>query len=166
MPFKSRPFVSKESSSWHINEKKVIKVAYLYQLKRKIILTLFASGSEIIVAKGQLKLINVLLKKGGIKFSETWNCFNHSSDRRWGMTSRDIVQHFRQYLPNVTLSLRIIYWHWGDYNHRVVAVPVLETWPTQIAKFMWPTWGPPESCRPQMGPMLVPWTLLSGNMRV
>ena len=24
------------------------------------------------------------------------------------------------------------------------------------------TWGPPGSCRPQMGPMLAPWTLLSG----
>ena len=34
---------------------------------------------------------------------------------------------------------------------------------TQIAKFMGPTWGPPGSCRPQMGPMLAPWTLLSGN---
>ena len=33
---------------------------------------------------------------------------------------------------------------------------------SQIAKFMGPTWGPPGSCRPQMGPMLVPWTLLSG----
>ena len=27
---------------------------------------------------------------------------------------------------------------------------------------MQPTWGPPESCRPQLGPMLAPWTLLSG----
>ena len=27
---------------------------------------------------------------------------------------------------------------------------------------MGPTCGPPGSCRPQMGPMLVPWTLLSG----
>ena len=27
---------------------------------------------------------------------------------------------------------------------------------------MGPTWGPPGSCRPQMGPMLAPWTLLSG----
>ena len=27
---------------------------------------------------------------------------------------------------------------------------------------MGPTWGPPGSCRPQMGPMLVTWTLLSG----
>ena len=34
--------------------------------------------------------------------------------------------------------------------------------PTQIAKIMGPTWGPPGSCRPQMGPMLAPWTLLLG----
>ena len=27
---------------------------------------------------------------------------------------------------------------------------------------MGPTWGPPGSCRPQMGPMLAPWTFLSG----
>ena len=27
---------------------------------------------------------------------------------------------------------------------------------------MGPTWGPPGSCRPQIGPMLAPWTLLSG----
>ena len=33
---------------------------------------------------------------------------------------------------------------------------------SQIAKFMGPTWGPPGPCRPQMGPMLAPWTLLSG----
>ena len=35
---------------------------------------------------------------------------------------------------------------------------------TQIAKFMGPTWGPPGSCGPQMGPMLAPWTLLSGDI--
>ena len=34
---------------------------------------------------------------------------------------------------------------------------------TQIAKYLAPTWGPPGSCRPQMGPMLAPWTLLSGR---
>ena len=33
---------------------------------------------------------------------------------------------------------------------------------TQIAKFMGPTWGPPGSSQPQMGPMLAPWTLLLG----
>ena len=32
----------------------------------------------------------------------------------------------------------------------------------QIARFMGPAWGPPGSCRSQMGSMLAPWTLLSG----
>ena len=31
-------------------------------------------------------------------------------------------------------------------------------------KFMEPTWGPPGSCRSQMGPMFAPWTLLSGRL--
>ena len=47
--------------------------------------------------------------------------------------------------------------HWSCrsivLNHRYVS---------QIARFMGPIWGPPGSCRPQMGPMLAPWTLLSG----
>ena len=33
---------------------------------------------------------------------------------------------------------------------------------SQIARLMGPTWGPPGSCRPQMGPMLAQCTLLSG----
>ena len=37
---------------------------------------------------------------------------------------------------------------------------------TQIAKFMGQTWGPPGSCWPQMGPMLAPWTLLSGETSI
>ena len=32
----------------------------------------------------------------------------------------------------------------------------------QIASFMALTWGAPGSCRSQVGPILVPWTLLSG----
>ena len=35
---------------------------------------------------------------------------------------------------------------------------------TQIAKFVWPTWGPPGSWRPQVGPTLAPWILLSGKL--
>ena len=34
---------------------------------------------------------------------------------------------------------------------------------TQIAMFLGSTWGPSGSCRRQMGPMLAPWTLLSGK---
>ena len=33
---------------------------------------------------------------------------------------------------------------------------------SQTARFMGPTWGPSGSCRPQMGLVLAPWTLLSG----
>ena len=39
---------------------------------------------------------------------------------------------------------------------------VAESAGSQKTKFMGPTWGPSGSCRPQMGPMLTPWTLLSG----
>ena len=35
---------------------------------------------------------------------------------------------------------------------------------TQITRFMGPTWGPPWSCPPQMGPTLAPWSLLSGKL--
>ena len=33
---------------------------------------------------------------------------------------------------------------------------------SQIARFMGPTWGPSGANRTQVGPMLAPWTLLSG----
>ena len=52
--------------------------------------------------------------------------------------------------------------HQGDIllpdNMRYCVLPNI----SQIIRFMWPTWGPPGSCRPQAGPMLAPWTLLSG----
>ena len=35
---------------------------------------------------------------------------------------------------------------------------------SQIARFLGATWGPPGSCRPQLGPILAPWTLLSGAL--
>ena len=42
----------------------------------------------------------------------------------------------------------------------------LERWShTLIARFMGPTWGPSGADRTQVGPMLAPWTLLSGILR-
>ena len=35
---------------------------------------------------------------------------------------------------------------------------------TLTARFMGPIWGPPGADRTQMGPMLAPWTLLSGKL--
>ena len=53
------------------------------------------------------------------------------------------------------------------YDHPMYSLGIWSDWPylnlcVQIAKFMGPTWGPPGSCRPQMGPLLAPWILLSG----
>ena len=56
---------------------------------------------------------------------------------------------------------------WVAGNFRPLNAHVMSMWwlsitDTQIAKFLGPTWGPPGSCRPQVGPMLAPWTLLLG----
>ena len=40
-----------------------------------------------------------------------------------------------------------------------------EIWMSQIARLMRPIWGPPWADRTQVGPMLAPWTLLSGWSR-
>ena len=48
------------------------------------------------------------------------------------------------------------------FQQRILLSLRTNNWTTQIAKFMGPTWDPPGSCRPQMGPMLAPRTLLSG----
>ena len=39
---------------------------------------------------------------------------------------------------------------------------IVNTMAAQIAKFMWPSWGPSGSCGPQVGPTLAPRILLSG----
>ena len=57
-------------------------------------------------------------------------------------------------------------WHLTEYGMRRNShetqepISVSHKMSSQIAKFMGPTWGPPGSSRPQMGPMLVPWNLL------
>ena len=56
-----------------------------------------------------------------------------------------------------------IHWPLGDM------VDILKVQPpntTLIARFMGPTWGPSGADRTQVGPMLAPWTLLSGNSLV
>ena len=50
-------------------------------------------------------------------------------------------------------------WHWVWFRDQHVRHGAGIS-RSQITKFMGPTWGPPGSCRPQIGPMLAPWTLL------
>ena len=53
-------------------------------------------------------------------------------------------------------------WGPGTWPSQAVQAPGRShCWPSQIAKFIGPTWGPHWCCRPQMGLMLAPWTLLS-----
>ena len=42
--------------------------------------------------------------------------------------------------------------------------PVFVMAASQTTRFMGPTWSPPGPCGPQVGPMLAPWTLLSGML--
>ena len=83
-------------------------------------------------------------------------CFQNTTNDH---TNCEII--WRQYVKVLTRNMRYL---GGNVNN---SYPGL--WPvgitSQIAKFMGPTWGPPGSCRPQMGPMLAPWTLLSGLSR-
>ena len=67
-------------------------------------------------------------------------------------------------------SLSLFHWHWE--NCPSASEATLSWWyghiktkkrTTLIARFMGPTWGPSGADRTQVGPMLVPWTLLSGN---
>ena len=77
----------------------------------------------------------------------------------WGNASQCVIQFL--WLRPVThhgFGLRhttFIWWSLTEIQWRNIKA--------QISKFMGPTWGPPGSCRPQMGPMLAPWILLSGE---
>ena len=72
-------------------------------------------------------------------------------------------KHFRRYWPlcagNSPItgdfpSQRTVTWTF--FNELVTLATINDAMPhdLQIARFMGPTWGPPGSCRPQMGPML------------
>ena len=68
----------------------------------------------------------------------------HSSD---GNFTRNIIQ------PSANkISLKLNY---------LTKIPVKST---LIARFMWPTWGPTGADRTQVGPVLAPWTLISGYL--
>ena len=60
-------------------------------------------------------------------------------------------------------SIRIL-WNIHNIHNIYCSCPIVLQWPRYISKFMGPTWGQPGSCRPQMGPMMAPGTLLSGDL--
>ena len=61
---------------------------------------------------------------------------------------------------------RVTHWWWWVGNHWYVALTHYryETYMVPlIARFMGPSWVPSGADRTQMGPMLAPWTVLSGR---
>ena len=69
------------------------------------------------------------------------------------MREQLFIEHFRNRGLNISMEV--------DSYTQMNRIPCIGTI-SLIAKFMGPTWGPPGSSRPQIGPMLAPWTLLSG----
>ena len=67
-----------------------------------------------------------------------------------GDSNKNTLRPITQYLKDVRLTL-------------VVAIARCCRTTTLIARFMGPTWGPSEADRTQVGPMMAPWTLLSGK---
>ena len=98
-----------------------------------------------------------------------WNNLKISSNGQWvtKVLFFTTVQHGIFHHIDVSYLLifnlcRVLY-----KQHTQNALPEITKWNcmiskvTQIARFTWPTWDPPGSCRPQVGPTLAPWTLLS-----
>ena len=53
-------------------------------------------------------------------------------------------------------------WYWCQSTQIYTCMSVLQWVPSLIARFMRPTWGPSGADRSQVGPILAPWTSLSG----
>ena len=88
-----------------------------------------------------------------VVISSSEQCFNKTKTLKWSRHQSD-----------VTLKVDTV--NTGSGNGLVLNRIQAVTWtsgdsrkPCQITG---PPWGPSGSCRPQMDPMLVPWTLLSG----
>ena len=80
----------------------------------------------------------------------------HLTSRKNGVTSRrNVEQTFSQRDWHWSIS-KTLCWFWLWYCD-IMIIP-------QITKFLGPTWCPLGCCRPQMDPMLAPWTLLSGTI--
>ena len=64
---------------------------------------------------------------------------------------------------NSLLYLHVVTKLCSNFNGGVANFSQWNILPTLIARFMGPTWDPAGADRAQVGPMLAPWTLLSGE---
>ena len=92
----------------------------------------------------------------------TKNIFKNSCWRPFWMWCDNGEGHLFFYWVLISLWRRYLC---VESSHTKKSFRELPVATTQIARFMGPTWGPSGSCRHQMGSMLAPWTLLSGETR-
>ena len=79
--------------------------------------------------------------------------FNPNYDE--GITIKFCSWHdIRVLLTCAKIDNDLIAWKWINKSHSI----------TLITRFMGPIWGPSGADRTQVGPMLAPWTLLSGKL--
>ena len=96
--------------------------------------------------------------------------FNQNLIRKWKSlivieTSDELVGHGRyaSYCTpgKICLYINDCYYVWKCDVSTISATSYAEA--TLITRFMGPTWGPSGADRPRVGPMLSPWSLLSGT---
>ena len=85
-------------------------------------------------------------------------CFEEQTKSYIFKTNIQIMNCVKQLINEI-----VFFYHITTYLHLLHWPPGREA---QIVRFTWPTWGPPASCWPQVGPMLAPWTLPSGGFMV
>ena len=116
-------------------------------------------------------------------FRWLYNCINWLIFLGFGLFLRQFQSAVAADMPDDGIAVRScqVYIHgWGNncshFKRPITLTPTIITEPvggfetrihllietSLIARFMGPTWGPSGADRTQVGPMLIPWILLSG----
>ena len=113
-----------------------------------------------------LSLITNLSTDCGFSVCSYISCFMYTIRIIWFLVICHITLFLRQdyQMSSLNSNNRIFCTKWW-VSQRVRGVMISQDQLgriSQIANFIGPTWGPPGSCWPQMGPIMAPWSLLSG----
>ena len=94
--------------------------------------------------------------QGNLPGVSMWGNWWHKSIKNWYYKHSKTEQ-------NKTMCIFYGIYCKCSYQEGLQACNLTTTNTHQIARFMGPTWGPSGADRTQVGPMLAPWTLLSGT---
>ena len=130
----------------------------------------FPSGSRASSRRRQVDYHSLIIDNYSRRFhwlvcKKPWFCIEHGHDDRYIKSLRvcSVMGYLLQALwqqINTGVEINTCLFQTGCHLSSAISASQMEL--SQITRFMGPTWGPPGSCRPLMGPTLAPWTLLSG----